>query len=324
MLLGMIRRTAMAMHDVEKTTIRTGYQNAKRMRRRKRLMPLYIITVLLLTLCMGVALSMTVFFNVTSIEVTGNAPRYAATEIVVESGVSKGDNLLKMDVGQIEEHIETEMIYIESAEVSKKYPDAVVIDVKECRESYNIYFDNGILLTSESGKIISNSSEAVENLPIIYGMNPTVLTPGKRVSSNDETKNKIFQDFMEIMSNELNVPITSIDMSDKYDIEVVFDDRIEFSMGNWNETSYKITLAEAVIARLDTDKEGYLTMIGSNQCSFRDKASVELAEQVQAAGTTTTTVTDAEGNIITNSTTTTTTTMTVAETQNNGENGVIE
>lgn len=292
----------MAMHDVEKTSVRSGYQNAKRMRRRKRLMPVYALTVLLLTACVGVALSMTVFFNVASIEVKGTAPQYTPSEIVAAGGAEKGDNLLRLDAEQIEENIETELIYIESAEVSKEYPDAVSIEVHACRESYNIFFDNGVLLTSESGKIIANSTEPAENLPVIYGFNPTILTPGKHAASSDEIKNDIFNDFADIMSKEQSVPITSIDMSDKYNISVVFDDRIEFSMGNWNEISYKITLAEAVINRLGKDKEGYLTMIGNNQCSFRDKASVELANQIAAAGTTT--VSGEEG---TGSETTTTT-----------------
>lgn len=301
----------MAMHDVEKTTLRSGYKNAKRMRRRKRLMPLYVAAVLLLSLCLGVALLMTVFFNVASIEVYGNASNYTPAEIVHAGGVKKSDNLLKMDVEGISSRIESEMIYIEKAEVSKKYPDAVVIEVKACRESFNIYYDNGILLTSESGKIISNSTEATGTLPVIYGMNPTVLSPGKKVASTDEIKNRIFDELAEIMNRELTVPITSIDMSDKYNIKVVFDDRIEFEMGNWNEISYKITLAEAVIARLGTEKEGYLTMIGNNQCSFRDKASVELAHQV-AVGTTTTASTEPDGTA--DPASTTTTTVTVAET----------
>lgn len=158
----------MAMHDVEKTTIRNGYQNAKRMRRRRRLMPVYMVTVLLLTVCLGVALSMTVFFNVTTIELSGSAPQYTPDEIVIAGSVYKGDNLLKLDTEQIEKNIESELIYVESATVTKKYPDAVTIEVKECRESYNIFFDNGILLTSESGKIIANSAEAADNLPVIY------------------------------------------------------------------------------------------------------------------------------------------------------------
>ena len=81
----------------------------------------------------------------------------------------------------------------------KKYPDAVTIEIRECRESYNIFFDNGILLTSSSGKIIANSAEAAEALPVVYGFNPTVLTPGKQVESSDSTKNEIFQTFTKIM-----------------------------------------------------------------------------------------------------------------------------
>ncbi|MBQ8515002.1 MAG: FtsQ-type POTRA domain-containing protein [Ruminococcus sp.] len=285
----------MAMHDVEKTTIRSGYQNAKRMRRRKRLMPLYTITVLLLTVCLGVALSMTLFFNVAAIELSGSSPQYTPSEIVEAGDVHKGDNLLRLDTEKIAENIEEELIYVESAEVSKRYPDAVTIEIRECREAYNIFFDNGILLTSASGKIIANSAEAAENLPVIYGFNPTVLTPGKHAASSDKTKNEIFTAFAEIMNTELSIPITSIDMSDKYNIVVMFDDRIEFSMGNWNEITYKITLAEAVISRLGTDKEGYLTMIGSNQCSFRDKISVDLENQFSSSIGTTTAAASGEG-----------------------------
>lgn len=273
----------MAMHDVERTTIRTGYQNAKRMRRRRRLMPIYIISVLLLTTCLGFSLAMTLFFNLASIRVTGAAPSYSAEEIAASSGICKGDNLLRIDVEKLEKEIESEMIYIESADVSKKYPDSLVIDVKACHESYNIYFDNGILVTSESGKIITNSTEAGEGLPVVYGFNPNVLTPGLHTASSDETKNDIFKAFTKVMSSELSVPITSIDMSDKYNIVVVFDNRIEFSLGNWNEIPYKITLAETVIEMLGSDKEGYLAMVGNNQCSFRDKASVELANQITSA-----------------------------------------
>lgn len=297
----------MAMHDVERTTIRTGYQNAKRMRRRRRLMPIYVVSVLLLTTCLGFSLAMTLFFNLASIIVSGEAPQYSAEEIAAASGISKGENLLRLDVKKLEKEIESEMIYIESASVTKKYPDAVVIDVKACRESYNIYFDNGILVTSESGKIITNSAEAGENLPIIYGFNPNVLTPGLHASSSDETKNDIFQTFTEVMSEEMSVPITSIDMSDKYNIVVVFDGRIEFSLGNWNEIPYKITLAEAVIDMLGSDKEGYLTMVGNNQCSFRDKASVELANQISSETVVTTTATNESGETVTETVTTTTT-----------------
>ncbi len=42
-------------------------------------------------------------------------------------------------------------------------------------------------------------------------------------------------------------------------------------MGNSNDISYKLDLAATVLNDLSGDKEGYMTMIGSNQISFRDK-----------------------------------------------------
>lgn len=305
----------MAMHDVEKTTIQSGYQNAKRMRRRRRWMPFYILTVLLLTACIGVSLSMTVFFNVEHIEVGGSAPQYTAAQIVESGKLDVGDNLLRMSTQEIQERIER-MQYVESATVEKQYPDTVRIEVKECRAAFSIYFDNGILRTSSSGKIIENSTEAAENLPVVYGYNPSILTPGEHTASSDSVKSEIFLTFSEMMNTELSVPITAIDMSDKYNIVVWFDDRIEFSMGNWNEIPYKITLAEAVITRLGKDKEGYLTMIGSNQCAFRDKSSVAVSSQIATAVTTTTAdseTTAAEGETTTLTTTVTTETTAAAE-----------
>ena len=46
-------------------------------------------------------------------------------------------------------------------------------------------------------------------------------------------------------------------------------------MGSWDEIDYKITYAQSIISRHPADKEGYLTMIGNNQISFRNKADVE-------------------------------------------------
>ncbi len=78
-----------------------------------------------------------------------------------------------------------------------------------------------------------------------------------------------------IYSGDLATPIVEVDMSDFNDIMVDFDHRIIFDMGNWSEIDYKISFAEQIISAQPADKEGYLTMIGTNQCSFRNKADYE-------------------------------------------------
>jgi cell division protein FtsQ len=301
----------MPMQDVKKTDMKSE-TNEKRIRRRNRWLPLYIIIVLVLTAGVGVALSTSVFFNVETIVVTGEAQQYTVTEIVKAADVCSGDNLIKLDTDKVAKNIYDNLIYIETVTVEKKFPDELVIDVQKCRESYNIVFDNGILLASATGKIISNSVEAADDLPVFYGYLPAVLTPGEKLSSQDEQKDKIFYLFTEIMSRELSSPITSVDMTDKYDIRVCFDDRIIFDLGNWNELEYKITLAETVIDRLGIDKTGYLTMIGNNQCAFRDSSLVDDMDPIKS--TVTTTATDTTSDTDTQTTTTATTAAATTET----------
>lgn len=306
----------MPMQDVEKTNMQSE-TNVKRIRRRNRWLPLYIFIVLVLTAGVGVALSTTVFFNVETIIVTGEAQQYTVTEIVKAADVCSGDNLIKLDTDKVAERVYDELIYIETVNVQKKFPDELVIDVQKCRESYNIVFDNGILLTSATGKIISNSVEAAEGLPVFYGYLPAVLSPGEKLVSQDEQKDKIFYLFTQVMSRELSSPITSVDMTDKYDIRVCFDDRIIFDLGNWNELEYKITLAETVIDRLGIEREGYLTMVGNNQCSFRDSSVVEEMNPIKPVETQSvvTEEPDAETDPDATGTETTTTTTTVTTTQ---------
>lgn len=309
----------MPMQDVKKTDMKSE-TNVKRVRRRNRWLPLYIAVVLVLTAGVGVALSTTVFFNVENIVVTGEAEQYTVTDIVKAADVCSGDNLIKLNTDEVAKRVYDNLIYIETVDVQKKFPDELVINVQKCRESYNIVYDNGILLASATGKIISNSMEAAEGLPIFYGYLPSILSPGEKLKSQDEQKDKIFYLFAKIMSRELSSPITSVDMTDKYNMRVCFDDRIIFDLGNWNELEYKITLAENFIDRLGIDKSGYLTMVGNNQCSFRDSSVVGELDPIKPVETQVTTTTTETGTTNANGansgsteTTTTVVTTTVPE-----------
>ena len=83
------------MQDVEKTEIQRD-TSARRKRRRNRMRPLYGLLVSALVIGVGVALSMTVFFNIDTIEIDGDAPDYTAEEIAQASGVHTGDNMMRL------------------------------------------------------------------------------------------------------------------------------------------------------------------------------------------------------------------------------------
>lgn len=266
------------MRDVEKTSMEHG-TSYKRERRRKRGRTLYAILVVVLAVGIIVTLSMTVLFNIKEIRVTGDAQNYTAEQIVSATGIAIGDNMVRLDVAQAEENGFQNLVYIESINIKRQFPSTLVIEVEKSVPTYNVTYEFGTLIVSETGRILENSMDPTPGLITITGYVPEETTPGEFISAKEERDDKIYTAFRELFSTkELATPIISIDMTNKNDIIVNFDDRIQFNMGNWNEIDYKITFAQEVIAKQSPNKEGYLTMIGSNQCSFRNKSDVEATQ----------------------------------------------
>ncbi len=294
------------MQDVEKTEIQRD-TSTRRLRRRNRLRPIYGLLVAALVIGVGIALSMTLFFNIQTIEVAGDAPQYTAEEIAQASGVHTGDNMMRLNRADVEQHILDRLVFVDDVTIKKQFPDVLVISVSPSQAAFNVVDDSGTLQVSAAGKILKNGPETDAALPVITGFEPAVRDPGQMLASKDSQKDQIFQTLTTQMAKGLSFSITQMNLKDKYDLVITFDNRVDFSLGNWSEMDYKITLAETVLAQLSTDKVGYLTMVGDHQCSYRDKEDV--AKQTTAAITdengAAVSETDADGNPISTTTETT-------------------
>ena len=265
--------------DVEKSNMQHE-TNARRNRRRKRGLSLYVLAVLVLALGTIVTLSLTVFFNIKTIRVTGYADRYTAEDIVKASGIQIGDNLVRLNKKYAEERALDNLIRIETVKVHKQFPNTVEIEVQKCTPAYNVSYECGTLIVSEHGRILENSMDPMPGLVHIVGYDPDEPVPGKQIVAKEERMDKVFSAFRDLIyEGGLGVPIVEVDMSDFNDIMVDFDNRIKFDMGNWSEINYKISFAEQIIAEQPADKEGYLIMVGRNQCSFRNKSEYEASRQ---------------------------------------------
>ncbi len=305
------------MQDVEKTEIQSQ-ASSKRRRRRNRMRPLYGLLVTALVIGVGVSLSMTVFFNIQTIEIAGDAPQYTTEDVANASGVHTGDNMMRLNSNQVKENILARMVFVDSVSVQKKFPDTLVITVTPSEAAFNVTDSSGTLQVSAAGKILKSSPDADPELPTITGFEISVREPGQQLESKDSQKDKIFQTIASRVSKGLDCPVTGVDLTDKYNISLTFDNRVVFSLGNWSDMDYKITLAETVLGQLSADKVGYLTMVGDHQCSYRDKDAVEQ----QTTAPIQTTATDENGNPVAETdengvpiTTTTETTTTAVEWQ---------
>lgn len=257
------------MRDVVKTNVKRE-QNSKRVRRRKKNMSLYIFIIFILVLGIGILLSVTLLFNISKINVKGDVD-YSKENVIQASGIKIGDNLVRLDAKKAEKNILSSMIYIEEANIEKKYPDTLEINLTKCVPTANVEYDEGFILISKKGKILESAKEPQADNLTIKGLDPASFTQGEYVQSSDEQKTKIYLEIIDSLSKVENNNVVSIDMTDKYAIVINYDNRINFELGNGNDISYKIKLADTVLKDLDDDKKGTMIMVGANQISFRNE-----------------------------------------------------
>lgn len=104
-------------------------RNRRRRRSRSRLGFLFKV-LFILTALAALTMGTTVFFQVEKIEVNGNQ-KYTLEEVVAASGIQLGDNLFRMNKGQISAQIRYQLPYIEGANIRRNLPNTIVINVNE-------------------------------------------------------------------------------------------------------------------------------------------------------------------------------------------------
>ena len=128
-----------------------------RRRRRGRFRGLYqLLTILLVAAAVLVACL--VFFRVNGVSVEGNS-RYTADEVVAASGIQNGDSLVAMSKSQIASQIRTGLPYVESVAIQRKYPDLVVLTVKERSAAASVSGGGRRWLISSQGKLLEEATD---------------------------------------------------------------------------------------------------------------------------------------------------------------------
>lgn len=256
----------------------TRYAPPKKRRRRKRNLSLYYLMILILAAVVGGVLSLTVFFNIQHIEVTGES-RYTSDEIIAASGIQAGDNLIRSDFQTARETILHDLVYIEDVSITRSFPDTAVIAVESSVPAANIAAGGGYLLISQKGKILEKTAAPQKDLLLFQGVTPLSSEPGEAFSSEDEAKQKLVGQFCQIVQDLDMERISWIDLTDRFNLVWMYDNRITVKLGSAADLEYKMRYAQKLIAQnIPKNREGTLTMLGNNEASWITKEDFEKYE----------------------------------------------
>lgn len=237
----------------------------KRRAQRQRKMFIQCVAIGLCVLAAMVALSLTVFFRIDEIKIecAGELP-YSEQEIIAASGISLNENILTCDVDGVGSKLAKELPYIGDASVKRSLNGRVVITVELTPGCYSFALGESIVVVDPKGKVLEHKAEETQDTYTeIVGADLSQATPGEKVELVDQGIFTLLTDIHKKLEGSGVDNVTSIDVTDVYEVTIVYDGRITLEIGDTNNLDKKLALAAMVIQRenqIDPEQYGVIDL----------------------------------------------------------------
>ena len=136
--------------------------------------------------------------------------------------------------------MEEALPYIGEAQVSRKLPAEIVITVSEAQIAGVVEFEGQKILLDAKGKVLEATGEAPENCPVFKGLKIKDAVPGKPLQYADEEQKKTVDSLMQAIEESGLSNITEYDVTDIYNLSLVYNNRIRLELGVSTDLVYKL------------------------------------------------------------------------------------
>ncbi len=242
---------------------RQNQQVHRKKRRRKKNMSLYYLTVFVVVSSALVVLSMTVFFKIDNIKVSGSSV-YSKEQVIAASGIKKGENLIRADIDSAKDNILKTLVMVDDVKIKRKFPSELTIEIVPSESAAQLKNGDEYIVISRNGKILEDKLTAPKSdLQIIEGYDPVSVKPNTIVKSKDDKKDTILKEFLTEIEKLDFKGIDSIDISDRLNIKFKYQNRIDVELGSSQDLEYKINFVYLTIKEKVTDEfKGKIVMRG--------------------------------------------------------------
>ena len=272
------------MKDVVKTAKPRPRQG--RPRRRRRNLSLYYLMLITICVIIFLILSRTILFNIDEYLVSGN--NIYTTERILEAGnLRNGRNMYGINIEKTEKRIKENLIYVEDVSLRRKLPNKFIVEVTEATAYACVEYEGSryAIITKGGRYLETEQLGARAGLIQIKGMQLINVALGEEFESADETKRTIILELLDSISEICDGSITEIDITDRTNITMVYDDRIDVDFGSSLDYDYKLRYITAIIEEsLEPDAVGTVIYHSSTAgASFISREDQELTDQERQA-----------------------------------------
>ena len=213
----------------------------------------------------GVVLAgVTVFFRLESYEITG-LTRYGRTDIIVATGLEKGDNLYFFNKFSVQKDMLSSLPYIGEVRLTRKLPKTLVITVKETDAAVAIEDGGNYVLVDATGKVLERASEP-GSAAVVTGVELTEVRLGGHMKTVLPRQEKTLTELLSVLaSHGLLDRVSAVALEGAYSVTLTYMEKIEVRLGFDNgKTERKIRALGEVLAKLPGDTAGVLDMTGED------------------------------------------------------------
>jgi len=252
-------------------------------------------------LVVGIVLALTIFFNINQINVSGDAV-YSPEDIIDASTVAVGDNLIFLSKDKINETVTTQLPYVGSVKIKRHLPSTLELIITKTEATYAIVSNGYFTLLDKDGKVLEKDLEYVAETITVINFGEIVSADlGKNIVLENEQPLEKLKTIREACEKSGLKEISSIDLSDIYNINLVYQGRITLELGETdkNNLQKKIDLGKAAIDTQNEENELYkgtinLTVEGKGFWSEETSTTEPQTEDVSEENTSSESATEDE------------------------------
>lgn len=220
-------------------------------------------------------------FSLKTIVVDGSS-HYSYTQILNAGEIAEGDLIFFVSEDALEKELTDQFAYVRSVKLVKEYPGTLVITIEEEEPAFYFEMQGEYFLLSKQLKVLerfSSSAKLLENAPEVQLVQIPEVSRAvvcKKLEFVLESKSRHTDEALSILADSrLYEGITEIDLSNRFDMKLVYEDRYEISVGSFKDFSYKLDLVIGMIHAYSDEAFGSLEIIYDADGELKGIATVQ-------------------------------------------------
>lgn len=223
--------------------------------------------ILLVILFIYICISSSVF-ELKQIDVDGNS-KITKSDIIKIGDIETGKNIFKYNLNDVEKKLLVNP-YIKYVKVSRKFPDKLVITIKENSEYAIIKEGASYIYIGENGLVLSEQKDIKnKNIPLVSGIEIKNKKLNTKIKINSDKSNYIILAIDTLKKNNMSRKIESIKIN-KNKMYMKTDDNTNIVLKIDEDIEYNINRLKAILVDLKSNnkKGGNIDLTSKEQAIY--------------------------------------------------------